>query len=148
MVTRPREAGKRDRAPQVKTTQLLNSRCVSARAIGAFSSKEAVLRSPFDSTNLVSTHRKTLETMFPINVVPRHTVKFPNHIVECKALGYGSVFRQSLARPLSLERFWPLLRAVVDGENHDAFFLDATSDDKGGVRNHQLTSARDPGRSP
>lgn len=39
-----------------------------------------------------------------------------------------------------LKFFRPLLRAVVDGEDHDAFFLDAISYDKGGIRNDQLTS--------
>src|SRR6266852_4367317 len=53
-----------------------------------------------------------------------------------------------LARPLGLKHFRPLLRTVVDGEDHDTLLLDAISDDKGGIRNDQLTGAADTARSP
>jgi len=49
---------------------------------------------------------------------------------------------------LSLKHLRPLLRALVDGEDHDVFFLDAICNNKGGIRNNQLTSAADAARSP
>jgi len=63
--------------------------------------------------------------------------------VERRALGCGSVSSEP-CRISGLKDFRPLLRAVVDGEDHDAFFLDAISDDKGGVRNDQLAGAGYP----
>ena len=45
---------------------------------------------------------------------------------------------------LYLEDLRPLLRTVVEGEDHDAVMIDGVGCDKGRIRNDQLTSTRNP----
>jgi len=47
---------------------------------------------------------------------------------------------------LSLEDLRPLLCAMVDGEDYDPVMVNGVGCDKGRIRNHQLTSTRNPAR--
>ena len=53
----------------------------------------------------------------------------------------------SRASSPSLEARRPVLCAVVDSEDHDVSFIDGIGGDEGGIRNDQLTGARNPASS-